>query len=154
MGNSTCRTLSRYTNTQRQKKKNKIVMCGHQQQELIILQKSGGYATFLNLMGRDMEEVRILAIKMIGCLLKDGSNKARGKFLHFYGYEMVDKRERDRGEEGRGKRCQYLITFLLLNSTQYVVEILKHYPFTEATYRALTEVLVGRISLEPTSVQG
>eukprot|EP00026_Physarum_polycephalum_P000081 Phypoly_transcript_00081.p1 GENE.Phypoly_transcript_00081~~Phypoly_transcript_00081.p1 ORF type:complete len:2336 (+),score=350.42 Phypoly_transcript_00081:123-7130(+) len=87
------------------------------------IEQSGGYATFLNLMGRDMEEVRILSIKLIGCLLKDGNNKARGKFMHFYG-------------------------------TQYIVEILKHYPFTEATYRALTEVLVGRISLEPTSIHG
>ncbi len=53
---------------------------------ILDIHKAGGYATLLNLLGRDMEEVRILSLKMIGCLLKDGSNKGKAKFTNFCGY--------------------------------------------------------------------
>jgi hypothetical protein len=67
--------------------------------------------------------------------------------------ERGEKRERGerRREERERREWERLIR---LCSTQYVVEILKNYPFNEATYRALTEVLVGKISAEPIAVQG
>lgn len=113
----------------------------------------------MSLMGRDSEKVRCLAIKTIGCIMYEASHKTKTKFLNFHGYAHFKKPNglliRSCHEIWRQIWRSWFVSVLALTCPRYqcMTDVLKPFTFTEVTYRALIEVLVGTIHLKESQLR-